>query len=291
MGIRPLRVDRRLEWRHPVYRALSVLSAGVVAAGVIATGAAASSGALRGELLPHKAPSPGKWTPLDPAIWPWAAPGVTVLMGPGDTASALWEREVSSSKYTYEVAKIGPDGGIVQEPTSIFGSDAWGSLSPFPTLLPYGKGMVVVFDGTRGTTGLYSGGCIVGASSAAPTWVLQTWSLSKDCIGNNGGATVTRNGTLSADWLNGHQIDYRVGVSPTIPADTPDSDFLVPGNGDPDSASEVTDLAGSDDVYAAWNQNNSSPATDNGFWVKDLMGGSAMKAPGSGLNSVSNFPE
>ncbi|HXY43519.1 MAG TPA: carboxypeptidase-like regulatory domain-containing protein, partial [Acidimicrobiales bacterium] len=178
-----------------------------------------------------------------------------------------------------------------QQSISIFGSDTWGSLSPFPTLLPYGKEMVVVFDGTRGTTGPYSQGCIVVATSAKPTWVLEPWSLSQDCVGNNGGATVTRNGTLSAAWISGNQIDYRVGVSQTIPPGTPDSYFSVPGHGSPDSANVVTDLAGSDDVYAAWNQNDSSPATDNGFWVKDLMGGSAMKAPGSGLNSVSNFPE
>lgn len=276
--------ESRARRRPSLRAALSLPLASLIACVAVATNTAASSGATA-RLLPRlTAPSPGHWSRLDPSQPPAGLGPPSVLTSASGTATTIWLRKLSATRFTYEVATIAPDGALGKA-TDIFGSDTWQGLSPWPTLLPYHKGLIVVFEGGRGSTGPYSHGCIVGAVSSASTWVLQPWSLSSDCVDTVGGATETSKGTLSAAWPEGRGIFYRIGVSSTIPAAGPDSKITAVGGGTPWIANEATDTAGH--IYAAWWQAFSSPSSDDGYYVKDLTGGGPVtKAPGAGTNTV-----
>lgn len=271
--------------RRPSLRAaLSLPLATLVACAAVAAGTTTSSGATARFLPRLTMRAPGHWSPLDPSQPPAGEGPPSVLMSVSGTATTIWLRKLSGTRFSYEVATIAPDGALGKA-TDIFGSDTWQSLSPWPTLLPYGKGLIVVFDGQQGSTGPYSHSCVVGAASSASTWVLQPWSLSNDCADPVGGATETNKGTLSAAWPEGRGILYRIGVSSTIPAAGPDNDIAALGAGTPWIANETTDTAGH--VYAAWWQDFSSPSSDDGYYVKDLTGGGPVtKAPGAGTNTV-----
>ena len=103
----------------------------------------------------------------------------------------LWLRNLAANSFTYEVNKVAANGKP-SAATDIFAGGHWGSLSNAPTLLNSHGKPLAVFDGTRGTSGSYSKGCIYGASGASQPWQLQTWSLSNDCANPIGAGTPGR---------------------------------------------------------------------------------------------------
>ena len=97
------------------------------------------------------------------------------------------------------------------------------------------------------------------------------------------------NGTLSAAWAWGG-LRYRIGTSPTIPANTPDQLTATPLGGQ-SSTAETTE-ARSTNVYAAWDQFFSKQASKDGVYVANLSKKSAAaRAPGTGTNLVAHQPQ
>ena len=214
----------------------------------------------------------------------------------GDNAYDLW-LDKSHGLYTYEVAELGPDGGVLAPAQSIFGPDYWGGLSSQTTVLANGPYPLVVFDGARGTSGNspYNRSCVVGALGPKVPWTLQSWSLSNDCYNPTPEATVTATGQLSAAW--GGSVDtkqaviYHLGAGPTIPAKAPDSYTLTPGGGIAYAVNEAADTAGNDDVYVSWAESFAKNNALNGYYAKDVTtNGPSMRAPRSGANSAGALP-
>lgn len=213
-------------------------------------------------------------------------------MSAADRALVLWYLEIGkTSRFTYDVVNVLPSGQVLGSPKSIFGSSGWSSLSANATLVSHGGAPLVIFDGIRSTSPSdpYSRGCVVGAQASTPTWTPQPWSLSASCFNPVPSATETKAGVLSAAWPGAPGLLYRVGTSSTIPATGVDKSIartktVVFATG------EASDIGGTDDVYVAWEQGFSTPASVDGFYVKDVStAGPVLKVPGTGTNSVNNL--
>jgi len=209
-------------------------------------------------------------------------------------ATVLWYREDGSNKFTYQTITMSAKGKPAATSTDVFSGQHWGSLSAQPTLLSSGNSPLVVFDGLQGS-GQYNLGCIYGAKGGTSPWTLQTWSLSNDCVNPTGGAAEGKNGVIAAawglaGWNGGHGVEYRVGISSTIPATGADNQIPVDSNGaDAAAASVAADTGGSGDFDVAWTRVFTNNNTD-GFYVEDVTTHSAAKkAPGSGTNSTSRL--
>ncbi len=216
----------------------------------------------------------GTWLPLEVS---GNAQGNTpaVFETSGGNAYDLW-LDKRHGLYTYEVAELGPDGGVLAPAQSIFGPDYWGGLSSQTTILANGPYPLVVFDGARGTSGNspYNRSCVVGALGPKVPWTLESWSLSNDCYNPTPEATETATGELSAAW--GGSVDtkqaliYHLGAGPTIPAKAPDSYTLTPGGGIAYAVNEAADTAGNDDVYVSWAESFAKDNALNGYYAKDV---------------------
>ena len=114
----------------------------------LATSAVASAPATAGPALLRSSTGlskPGTWLPLDMS---GNVQGNTpaVFETSGDNAYDLW-LDKRHGLYTYEVAELVPDGGVLAPAQSIFGPDYWGGLSSQTTVLASGPYPLIVFDG------------------------------------------------------------------------------------------------------------------------------------------------
>jgi hypothetical protein len=274
---------------------LAVPAAGLALALAAPVGAVASTGtAAHAPTLPTL-PKFGIWTAVsagmtveagDPALW----------VAPSGLAWDVYERQIAPNNFTYEAVQIAPSGKVAKGSTDIFAAH-WGSLQYGPTLLGDGGKPLLVFDGGRGSSGPYSRGCVYGALGGASTWTLEPWTLSFNCANPlSQAAESNQNAKVLATawpggWASGAGINYRIGVSPTIPAKSDDKHIaLFPATAGP--AGMVNDEAGNGHFYVAWAQSNSTPAGRDGIYVKDVTAGSAArKAPGTGTaSSNTDFP-
>lgn len=239
--------------------------------------------------------APGTWTELAPSLGATFTGTPAVWIAPDDDAMVLWERHIGGTKYTYEEVTMSATGAVVGAPLDIFGATGWVGLTNDPTLVTHGTVPLIIFNGGRDYgNDPYAKGCVVGAVEAHPAWTLEGWSLSHDCYNPNAHGTETAGGELSAAWpgsIGGHSaVLYRLGTSGTIPATGMDDGVTTAGKGDAGQTAEASDTAGSDDVWVAWDQFFSSPAGDDGYYVKDATSnGAVRKAPGSDTNSVNNL--
>jgi hypothetical protein len=257
-----------------------------IGSAVVAT--ASSAAAARHGVTASAAPKLGHWTSLSgnstvetgtPAIW----------QDSQHRAYVLWLRNVSSTEFTYEVARVAANGKPAAAVDAFSGAH-WGSLSNEPTLVGQGGKPLAIYSGIRGSTGDYARGCIYGAAGTTQPWTLQPWSLSNDCVNPVGSAGEDKSGTLAAAWGAGNAVLYRLGTSPTIPATGSDSSIPLSSGDIPYKTGIVADAGGSDDFYVAYAQEFSNPASHDGYYVKDVTaGGTTMKAPGSDTDSINRL--
>jgi len=178
-------------------------------------------------------------------------------------------------------------------PKDVFGGHDWGGLGQYPVLVLEKGEPLLIFGGSKGDANRsdpYNDGCIVGDLFTPGGWKLQPWSLSQNCIQTDHfGATVMRNGTLSAAWAWG-AIRFRVGTSPSIPAKTPDQ-LLAVNQGGQGAVGEATDNR-TQHVYAVWDRFFSNPPSKDGLYVADLTKKSSpVRAPSTGTNLVGHEPQ
>ena len=220
------------------------------------------------------------------------SPAPAVWMSADGHAWDVFPRETAPT-WTYEAVQIAPNG-TVSAPADVFGTAHWNSLQFGPTLLPSGNRPILIFDGSRGTSGPYSRGCVYGILAGSATWTLEPWTLSHDCVNPQPGAAESRTGTLAAawpgGWATGSGINYRVGISAAIPAVSDDQHILL-SSAAAERTGMANDLAGTGHFYVAWVREFSHPSSLDGLYARDVTGGgAAMKAPGTGTSSVNDFP-
>jgi hypothetical protein len=250
--------------------------------------------AVRGSAVAAGAsPRPGAWTQLGPSQGGTTA---TLLHIANGNDLVVWMPPVVSSKYYYDAAELKPKGGMASPPANVFGGHDWDGVTFTPNLVSDQGQPLLVFEGGRDNiaTDPYSRGCIVGDLLTPSGWQLQTWSLSANCLLDHVGSTISQTGTLTAawpgGWVNGNGIQYRIGVSSTIPATAADQQISTQV-GDAGSVSAATD-ASNQDAYASWARFFSKPASNDGLWVANLTKNSApLKAPDTGTNLVASYPE
>lgn len=236
-------------------------------------------------------PKLGIWTAVSSGMIT-ESPAPALWVSPNGTGWDVFPRQVGANNFTYEAVRLGPFGSVTHGPADIFASH-WGSLQFGPTLLGDGAVPVLIFDGIRGSSGAYSLGCVYGALAGPSTWTVQPWTLSHNCAGPVPAAA--ENGpnakVLAAAWPGGPGINYRIGVSPAIPAPTADQQIpLSKATAFPTGM--ANDESGGGHFYVAWAQVFSTPGGRDGIYVKDVTaGGSTRKAPGTGTATVSSdFP-
>jgi hypothetical protein len=265
-----------------------VLVLGTALAALTAVAVAPASGAASSAR--RAAPKLGHWTARSNGS---EVPGGTPALWTDSKHHVydVWTRKVNSSTYTFEVNRIASNGKVGGA-VDAFSGHHWGSLSFNPSVVGQNGSPLVVFSGAQGSTGDYSLGCIYGALGPTAPWTNQSWSLSSDCVNPVPAAAQNKSGTLAAAWPSGNaDVFYRVGVSPSIPASGPDSQISLSSGSVAKRTGMVADTAGSDDFYVAWAQANSTPASKDGYYVKDVTAnGSAVKAPGTNTVSVSRLP-
>jgi hypothetical protein len=263
---------------------------------IFAVGAAGSGTATAGTIQPTRSagsPAPGVWTVLGQTRETDSRP--TVLSLSNGRGLVLWHKD-TGTKATYEYAQAGQYGGVVVGSKDMFAGHHWDILTGDPTLLMYQGRPLLVFTGEQNTNpkNPLAQGCILGSLETASAWAIQTWSLSKDCLGPDAGygdgESISAKGVLSAAWPspgNG-AVNYHIGVSLSIPAKSDDQSIPL-ANGDVLHVNEVADSHGNDHFYGAWYREFSNPPSGDGLYAADLTAGSKpKKAPGSGTVMVQN---
>lgn len=282
-------------------RSLGVCAAGLslllTAAGAASAASAAPSSPASHATAPGIAALPkiGIWTAVSSGMKP-ESPAPAFWVSPNGTGWDVFERQVGGNNFTYEAVQLNALGKVTHGPADML-SPHWGSLQLGPTLLGHGAGPVLVFNGQRGTTGPYSHGCVYGAVPGTTSWTIQSWSLSADCVNPVSAAAESSNAgkVLAAawpgGWAGGSGINYRIGVSPSIPAPPPDKHILLT-NATALPTGMANDESGNGHFYVAWAQIFSKPAGRDGIYVKDVTAGTpARKAPSTGtFSSQTNFP-
>lgn len=272
-------------------RLLPAAAAGIAL--MLAT-AGAAVGATARPSLP-RLPKLGIWTAVSPGMRT-ESPAPAMWVSPNGTGWDVFPREVGANNFTYEAVQIGPLGSVTHGPADIL-APHWGDLQFAATLLGDGAVPILIFSGIRGSSGPYSRGCVYGAVPGPAAWPLASWSLSADCVDPTpAAAESTPNAKVLAaawpgGWATGHGINYRIGVSPAIPATTADKHILLT-NAVASLAGMANDEAGNGHFYVAWAQVFSMPASRDGIYVKDVTAGTAArKAPGTGTaSSQTDFP-
>lgn len=212
-----------------------------------------------------------------------ARPGAPVVWEDSHhVATLLWYRQDGPSDFTYQTITMSAKGAPAASSSDAFTGQHWGSLSFSPTMLSSGGRPLVVFDGSRGSSGNYSRGCVTGAQGGTSPWTLQNWSLSGHCV-NAIGPAAQRGSVLMAAWPGGPGLLYRIGTSPSFPASGPDRQINLNG-ATAGKAGAAADTAGTGHFYVAWAQANSSK---DGLYVKDVTAnGATVKVPNTGTNST-----
>ncbi len=146
-----------------------------------------------------------------------------------------------------------------------------------------------MFNGSKGTAGIYHAGCVYGALDDAKPWTPQNWVLSGDCVNPVGPAAEDKTSTLAAafpgGWTGGHGVEYRIGTS-SWPAGT-DSRIGVPLGVQVPKVGIAADTAGNDHFWVAWTETDNAKASKDGYYAKDVTAGSPpQKMPGTGTMSV-----
>lgn len=269
-----------------VSAALAAILAGAGAGAASALPAAGAS-VSRAPALPKL----GIWTAVSAGMTT-ESPAPALWVSPNGTGWDVFPRQAGPNNFTYEAVRLGPLGNVTHGPADIFATH-WTSLQFGPALLGNGAGPVLIFDGIRGSSGVYSRGCVYGAVPGPSAWTVQPWTLSHDCAGPvPAAAESTPNAkVLAAAWPAGSGINYRIGVSAAIPAPTVDQHITL-SKATAFPAGMANDEASSGHFYVAWNQVFSAPAGRDGIYVQDVTaGGAARKAPGTGTATVSgDFP-
>ena len=193
-----------------------------VLATAAATGCLMFAGTAASQAAAHRPASPalGHWTELGlsqtapPELW----------LGPDHRGWVVWAANTSghtSLAIMSATGKVGKPSAIVK---------GWSGVSFQPTLLSNGKSPLLIFSGQKGSKGGLSAGCVVGAKPASPQWQVQGWSLSSNCVFSNvgyGDAAENKSGQLAAGWAGGAGVEYRIGISNTIPATGKDKQITL----------------------------------------------------------------
>jgi len=276
--------------------ALVLAAAGTVAGTALAAPAAPAAKAS-GVSAPRAPalPKSGIWTAVSPGM-NVESPAPALWVSPNGVGYDVFARQVGPSNFTYEAVRLSLLGSVASGPTDIFAIH-WGSLQFGPAILGDGAVPVLVFSGLRGTTGPYSRGCVYGAVGGAGKWTVQPWSLSSDCLNPQPAAAENANSgkvlaaAWNGGWVGGTGVNYRIGVSPVIPAPPPDKHILVT-KATALPTGMANDINGNGHFFVAWNQVFSVPGGRDGVYVQDVTaGGPVRKAPNTGTNTVSNdFP-
>jgi hypothetical protein len=247
----------------------------------------ALAAAVPASAQPHPRAGTGPWHLVDGTGK--ARAGAPVLWeNSSHVATVLWYRQDGPSDFTYQTITVSAKGKPAASSTDAFNGQHWEALSFSPTLLSSGGKPLVVFDGSKGSNGPYSLGCVYGARGDASPWTLQNWSLSADCVNPIGPAAENGSGTLLAAWPGGQGVLYRIGTS-TIPASGSDSQIVVKTNGAVASkVGAAADSAGAGHFYVSWTRVFSTNHTD-GIYVKDVTAnGATTKVPNTGTNSTNH---
>jgi hypothetical protein len=264
--------------RLSLTRRLTVLATAVSTGGLIFAGTAASPAAAHGPASPGL----GHWTEVGlsqnapPELW----------LGPDHRGWVVWSANTNGQ---YELAIVSPTGKVSKSSAIIKG---WSGVSFQPTLLSNGKSPLLVFSG-QDKSGPLADGCVVGAEPGSPQWQVQGWSLSSNCVFSNvgyGDASESKSGQLTAGWAGGNGVEYRIGISNTIPATGKDKQITLSlSHGG--SVALAYDASGSEHTYLGFYRFFSKNAGKDGVYVKDLTAdGAPVKAPKSGTQSVSWNP-
>jgi hypothetical protein len=274
--------------------ALLAAAAGTAAAGSATAGTSAASAAAGARSSAPRVPAlpkAGIWTVLSGGMLT-ESPGPALWVSPNGVGYDVFARQLGPNIFTYEAVRIGPGGSVAAGPTDIFPGAHWGSLQFGPTLLGHGTVPVLVFDGIRGSTGVYSLGCVYGVVGGA-SWTLQPWSLSNNCHNpvpaaaesNVSGAA----NVLAAAWPGGPGVLYRIGAS-AIPAAGLDKNITL-SKAAAFPTGMASDVTGNRHFFTSWAQVFSVPGSRDGIYVKDVSAaGATIKAPGTGTNTDSDFP-
>jgi hypothetical protein len=247
------------------------------------------AGAAASQAAAHRPASPalGHWTELGlsqsspPELW----------LGPDDRGWVVWSKvttQLSTGGYNLAIMSA---TGKVGKPSAII--KGWSGVSFQPTLVPNGKSPLLIFSGQKGSSGGLAAGCVVGAKPASPQWAVQSWSLSSNCVFSNvgyGDATENKSGQLAAGWAGGSGAEYRIGISPTIPATGKDKQITLTLS-HAGSVALANNTSGNGDDYLAFYRFFSKNASKDGVYVKDLTAdGALLRAPHSGTQSVGWSP-
>jgi len=275
------------------FAAAVALALGLSAAA--ASGALASPASAPGGARIPALPKSGIWTAVSAGMTT-ESPAPALWVAPNGVGWDVFPRQIGPNNFTYEAVQIGPSGSVAQGPADILAIH-WGSLQFSPTLLGDGAKPLLIFNGERGSTGVYALGCVYGALGGSPKWTVQSWTLSSNCVNPVAAAAESApNAKVLAaawpgGWATGTGINYRIGVSPVIPAASDDAHIaLTKATAAPTGM--VNDELGNGHFYVAWAQVFSTPASRDGIYVKDVTaGGAVRKAPGTGTASSStDFP-
>ena len=260
-----------------------------VIATAAATGCLMFAGTAASQAAAHRPASPalGHWTELGlsqtapPELW----------LGPDDRGWVVFSQATTQSNTGAYSLAIMSATGKVGKPSAII--KGWSGVTQQPTLLPDGKSPLLIFSGQKGTSGGLSAGCAVGAKPASPQWQVQGWSLSNNCVFSNvgyGDAAENKSGQLAAGWSGGAGVEYRIGISNTIPATGKDSQItLTLSHGG--SVALANNTSGNGDTYLAFYRFFSKNASKDGVYLKDLTtDGTPARAPQSGTQSVGWTP-
>ncbi len=236
-------------------------------------------------------PKLGIWTAVSAGMTA-ESPAPALWVAPNGLGWDVYPRQVGPNNFTYEAVQIGAGGSVTHGPADIFPGAHWGSLQFGPTLLGAGSKPLLAFSGQRGTSGPYSRGCVYGALGGTSAWAVQPWTLSFNCVNPVSAAAESAPNAkvLAAAWPGGSGINYRVGVSPVIPATSDDSHIALT-KATAGQTGMTNDQLGNGHFYVAWTQVFSTPAGNDGIYVKDVTSGTTRKAPGTGtVTSSTDFP-
>jgi hypothetical protein len=265
---------------------LAAASMSVAALAGSATAAAAGTSAPErlATISPH-------WTKISPDT----GLGVTsagLLRTADGRLHVVWPRKDKGS-YSLHYSTVGGKAKLLATGTIV---SHWGAIDQFPRLVraPRGigqSGMRAIFDGANGQGGSpYNAGTFYSATAgpSGTSWTLLPGSLSHTTFPplTDDAATAELNGQPVTAWSSVTSLSYHLGVDPSVPAKTPDTQIPVGPSGGVIDPTLVTTSGGT--VWAAWF--NSSGTATMGYWVDPIFSGKAgmRKAPGSGGTNLNN---
>jgi hypothetical protein len=279
----------------PAAAGLAVAIAVPAAAAATAT-AAAHVGAPQRAARPAALPRSGIWTAVSAGMNA-ESPAPALWVAPNGVGWDVFPRQVGPNNFTYEAVQAGTSGKVIHGPADTFAAAHWGSLQSDPTLLGVGLEPLLIFAGLRGSSGVYSLGCVYGALGSPTTWAVAPWTLSQSCVNpvpaaaESGPSAKVVAAAWPAGWVGGSGVSYRIGVSAAIPAKTADAHIALT-KATAYQTGMAFDAGGNGHFYVAWTQVFSTPASSDGIYVKDVTAGTVTRrAPGTGTaSSNTDFP-